>query len=89
MTENAVSETERMVITRVFDAPRELVLEGKNRPEVHHAVVGTEGLYFACLQDGFSRGGKLLCCMRSPDGQEGWNAVEYHPRLFRTRRLFR
>jgi uncharacterized protein YndB with AHSA1/START domain len=26
----------------------------------------------------FRVGGKLLCCMRAPDGQEGWNAVEYH-----------
>jgi uncharacterized protein YndB with AHSA1/START domain len=25
MTENTVHETERMVVTRVFDAPRELV----------------------------------------------------------------
>src|SRR6202035_1915012 len=40
--------------------------------------IGTEGFYCACLQDGFSRGRKLLCCMRAPDGQEGWNAVEYH-----------
>jgi uncharacterized protein YndB with AHSA1/START domain len=23
-------------------------------------------------------GGKSLCCMRSPDGQECWNAIEYH-----------
>jgi len=26
----------------------------------------------------FRVGGKLLCCMKSPDGQEFWNAVEYH-----------
>ena len=26
----------------------------------------------------FRVGGKLLCCMRAPDGQEGWNAVEYY-----------
>jgi uncharacterized protein YndB with AHSA1/START domain len=38
-------------------------------------MVGTEGLY--CKMD-FRVGGKLLCCMRSPDGQEGWNAVEYY-----------
>jgi uncharacterized protein YndB with AHSA1/START domain len=23
-------------------------------------------------------GGKSLCCMRTPDGQEFWNAIEYH-----------
>jgi uncharacterized protein YndB with AHSA1/START domain len=27
----------------------------------------------------FRVGGKLLCCMKAPDGQLcGWNAVEYH-----------
>jgi len=29
MTENTVSEIERMVVTRVFDAPRELVWKGR------------------------------------------------------------
>jgi uncharacterized protein YndB with AHSA1/START domain len=23
-------------------------------------------------------GGKSLCCMKAPDGQEFWNAIEYH-----------
>ena len=48
-----------------------------DRPEVCD-VVGTEGLYCARLPDGFSRWGELLCCMKAPDGQEFWNAVEYH-----------
>jgi uncharacterized protein YndB with AHSA1/START domain len=26
----------------------------------------------------FRVGGKSLCCMKAPDGQEFWNAVEYH-----------
>jgi len=26
----------------------------------------------------FRVGGKLLCCMKAPDGQEFWNAAEYH-----------
>jgi uncharacterized protein YndB with AHSA1/START domain len=26
----------------------------------------------------FRVGGKFLCCMRPPDGQEFWNAGEYH-----------
>jgi len=30
-----------------------------------------------CTMD-FRVGGKFLCCMRSPDGQEFWNAGEYH-----------
>ena len=34
-------------------------MEGVDRPEVRDAVVGTEGFYFAGLQDGFSRGRKI------------------------------
>jgi uncharacterized protein YndB with AHSA1/START domain len=30
-----------------------------------------------CKMD-FHVGGKFLCCMRTPDGQEFWNAGEYH-----------
>src|SRR5581483_9572154 len=30
-----------------------------------------------CKMD-FRVGGKFLCCMKAPDGQEFWNAVEYH-----------
>ena len=33
MTKNAVSEIERMVITRVFDAPRELVWKAWTDPK--------------------------------------------------------
>ena len=33
MTKTTVNETERMVVPRVFDAPREFGLEGIHRPE--------------------------------------------------------
>ena len=33
MTKNTVSETERMVVTRVFDAPRELVWKAWTNPQ--------------------------------------------------------
>ena len=33
MTKNTVSETERMVVTRVFDAPRELVWKAWTDPK--------------------------------------------------------
>jgi uncharacterized protein YndB with AHSA1/START domain len=34
MTKNTVNETERMVITRVFDAPRALVWDVLAQPEM-------------------------------------------------------
>ena len=45
MAENKDSEVERMVVTRIFDAPRELVWRAWTDPKVRDAVVGTEGLY--------------------------------------------
>ena len=48
-----------------------------DRPEVCDAVVGAERLHSCCLQIDFRVGGKFLCCMRSPGGQEFWNAGEY------------
>ena len=33
MTKNTVSETERMVVTRVFDAPRELIWKAWTDPK--------------------------------------------------------
>lgn len=38
----------------------------------------TQGFTAPVCKMDFRVGGKLLCCMRSPDGWEGWNAVEYH-----------
>ena len=58
----------RMVITRVFDAPRRIGLEGVDRPHVCNAMVGPEGFYGACLQDGFSRGRKISCFIKN----SGW-----------------
>ena len=51
MTKNTVNEKERMVVTRVFDAPRALVWKAWTEPAICDAVVGAEGFYCACLQD--------------------------------------
>jgi len=86
MTKNTVNEKERMVITRVFDAPRAW-LEGVDRPAICDAVVGPKGLQRRFAKIDFRVGGKFLCCMKSPDGQEAGMA-ENTTRLFRTRRSF-
>jgi len=40
---------------------------------------GPKGFYFACFAGWiFEWEEKFLCCMRTPDGQEFWNAGEYH-----------
>jgi len=78
MTNNTANETERMVITRIFDAPRELVWKAWTDPRFVMQWWGPKGFTAPVCKIDFRVGGKFLCCMRSPDGQEGWNAGEYH-----------
>jgi uncharacterized protein YndB with AHSA1/START domain len=77
MTNNTVNETERMVITRVFDAPRELVWKAWTDPRYVMQWWGPKGFTVADCRMDFRVGGKLLCCTKAPDGQEFWNGVEY------------
>ena len=78
MTKNAVNETERMVVSRVFDAPRELVWKAWTDPHYVMQWWGPKGFTSPHCEIDFRVGGKFLCCMRSPDGQEFWNGGEYH-----------
>lgn len=78
MTNNAGSEVERMVITRIFDAPRELVWKAWTDPKYVMQWWGPKGFTAPVCRMDFRVGGKFLYCMRSPEGQEFWSAGEYH-----------
>ncbi|MGC1105128.1 MAG: SRPBCC domain-containing protein [Candidatus Acidiferrales bacterium] len=78
MTKSTVNEKERMVITRVFDAPRALVWKAWTDPQYVMQWWGPKGFTAPVCKIDFRVGGKFLCCMKSPDGQEGWNGGEYH-----------
>ena len=78
MTKNTVSEIERMVVTRIFDAPRELVWKAWTDPKYVMQWWGPKGFTSPVCKMDFRVGGKFLYCMRTPDGQECWNAGEYH-----------
>ena len=78
MGESMVSEKGRMTITRVFDAPRELVWKAWTDPKYVMRWWGPKGFTAPVCKMDFRVGGKFLCCMKSPDGQEFWNAGEYH-----------
>ena len=78
MANNTVTETERMTITRVFDAPRELVWRAWTDPKYVMQWWGPKGFTSPVCTMDFRVGGKFLCCMRTPDGQDFWNAGEYH-----------
>jgi uncharacterized protein YndB with AHSA1/START domain len=73
-----VKEAERMVVTRVLDAPRELVWEAWTDPKYVTQWWGPKGFTTPFCRMDFRVGGKFLYCMRAPDGQEFWNGGEYH-----------
>ena len=78
MKENTVSEIERMAVTRVFDAPRELVWKAWTDPKYVMQWWGPNGFTAPVCQMDLRVGGKSLLCMKTPDGQEFWNAIEYY-----------
>ena len=55
MTNNTMNEVERMTITRVFDAPRELVWKAWTDPKYIMQWWGPKGFTAPILQDGLSR----------------------------------
>ena len=77
MTKNMVNEAERMVVTRVFDAPGELVWKAWTDPKYVMQWWGPKGFTAPVCEMDFRVGGKFLCCMRAPDGQELWSGGEY------------
>jgi uncharacterized protein YndB with AHSA1/START domain len=78
MTKNTGSEIERMVVTRVFDAPREVVWKAWTDPRYVMQWWGPKGFTAPACKIDFRVGGKFLCCMKAPDGQELWTGGEYH-----------
>jgi len=67
-----------MVVTRVFDAPRELVWKAWTDSKYVMQWWGPKGFTAPVCKIDFRVGGKFLFCMRTPDGHEGWNGGEYH-----------
>ena len=78
MAKDAVSNIERMVVTRVIDAPREIVWKAYTQPEYVQQWWGPKGFTSPSCRSDFRVGGMFLYCMRSPDGQEGWTGGQFH-----------
>ena len=78
MTKNTVNEIERMVVTRVFDAPRELVWKAWTDPKYVMQWWGPKGFTASVCKMDFRVGGTFLICTTTPDGQEFWHGGEYH-----------
>jgi uncharacterized protein YndB with AHSA1/START domain len=61
-----------VLITRVFDAPRELVWKAWTDPEHFMQWWGPKDYTCPFCEIDFHEGGKYLYCMRSPQGKDYW-----------------
>jgi uncharacterized protein YndB with AHSA1/START domain len=66
-----------LVVTRVFDAPVELVWKAWSDSEQVKRWWGPTGFTAPVARIDFREGGKSLVCMRSPDGQDFYNTWSY------------
>ncbi len=65
------------VISRTFDAPRELVWKAFTEPERLKQWWGPKGFKVQFSQMDFRPGGVYHYCLRSPDGKEIWGKFSY------------
>ena len=61
-----------LVITRVFDAPRDVVYKAWTDPESAAAWWGPKGFTLTHREIDVRPGGRWRVCMRSPDGVDYW-----------------
>jgi uncharacterized protein YndB with AHSA1/START domain len=67
-----------LVITRIFDAPRELVFKAWTEPEHMQRWWGPKGFTTPFCTIDLRPGGVIHFCMRSPDGHDIWCKGIYH-----------
>ena len=77
--DSSVTEPARqeLVITRIFDAPRELVFKAWTDPEHMKRWWGPKGFTTPFCKIDLRPGGVIHFCMRSPEGQDFWCAGVY------------
>lgn len=74
----AANPVEReLVITRVFDAPRDVVFRAWISPEQAVQWWGPEGFTVVALEMDVRPGGTWRKCMRSPEGKDFWREGVY------------
>lgn len=70
-------DEEVLTITRVFDAPRELVWKAWTNPQILMRWWGPRIFTSPACKIDLRVGGKYLVCMRSPDGKDYWTTGVY------------
>ena len=68
---------QELVVTRIFDAPRELVWKAWADPERFMRWWGPKDFTAPFCKSDFRIGGTYLNCMRSPEGQDSWRRGLY------------
>jgi len=71
MTGSTAGETERMVITRIFNAPRELVWKAWTDPQYVMQWWGPDKFTCPIADIHFKEGGTSLVCMKAPESFGG------------------
>src|SRR3989339_394128 len=66
-----------LVITRIFDAPRETVFKAFSEPERMMRWWGPKDFTCPVCQIDFHIGGVYFNCMRSPEGKDYWSRGVY------------
>lgn len=74
---SAKAAERELVITRIFDAPRELVWKAWTDPEHLMRWWGPKDFTSPVCKIDLRVGGKYLYCMRSKEGQEFWSTGTY------------
>lgn len=72
-SERKKSDEQDLVITRIFDAPRDLVWKAWTEPRHMMRWWGPKGFTAPTYKMDLRVGGEYLSCMRSPEGQEFWS----------------
>lgn len=70
-------EEQELVITRVFDAPRDLVFKAWTERDRMMRWWGPNGFTLPVCNIDVRPGGAYLYCMRSPEGKEYWGKGVY------------
>jgi uncharacterized protein YndB with AHSA1/START domain len=73
----ATQDKNEVTITRIFDAPRELVWKAWTDPEIFKRWWGPEGFTSPVAKIDLRVGGKFDGSMRSPDGHDFWGTGVY------------
>jgi uncharacterized protein YndB with AHSA1/START domain len=71
------SAGQELVITRIFDAPRDIVWKAWTDPERVKRWWGPKNFTAPVCKIDLRAGGAYLYCMRSPEGQDYWSTGVY------------